>query len=242
MNKVQEHFNKHHQSIGTRQLALYLNNDEEVPVHIGRKRMTRIMSEQNLTCRIRQKKHNRVKKQEQELSENILNRDFEVLAPNQVWLTDFTELRFGVHGEHKVRLGAVLDLYGRRIISYNISAVENSAAAIQCFHRAFESEGNVRPLIHTDRGSAYTSKSFNLYLAKHKVIHSMSRPGTPYDNAPIERWWNDFKLNWMDGHYMPRTYHELVKLVEAGIRYFNEEVRSTKRNGLTPEEYWNQAI
>lgn len=70
----------------------------------------------------------------------------------------------------------------------------------------------------------------------------MSRPGTPYDNAPMERWWNEFKLRWMARHPRAKTYQELITLVESGIEYFNHDNRSAQRNGLTPDEYWNEAI
>lgn len=141
-----------------------------------------------------------------------------------------------------MRLSGVLDLYGRHLLAYNLSLTETTAAEIQVFQRAFTRAGNVHPLIHTDRGSAYTSKAFNRYLDQFEVTRSMSRPGTPYDNAPMERWWNEFKLRWMDRHPMPKTYKELVKLVEDGIHYFNYGNPSGQRNGLTPEEYRNEAI
>ncbi|MDR7677582.1 hypothetical protein [Lactiplantibacillus plantarum] len=41
---------------------------------------------------------------------------------------------------------------------------------------------------------------------------------------------------------MAKTYEELVKLVEAGIDYFNHHNLSAQRNGLTPDEYWSEAI
>lgn len=41
---------------------------------------------------------------------------------------------------------------------------------------------------------------------------------------------------------MAKTRRELVKLVEDGIEYFNHQNRSAQRNGLTPDEYWNEAI
>ena len=40
----------------------------------------------------------------------------------------------------------------------------------------------------------------------------------------------------------PKTYDELVKLVESGINYFNHISRSCKINGHTPAEHWNMAI
>ncbi len=38
---------------------------------------------------------------------------------------------------------------------------------------------------------------FNDYLASRNCIHSMSQPGHPWENSPMERWWNDFKLIWL---------------------------------------------
>src|SRR5699024_7892338 len=102
--------------------------------------------------------------------------------------------------------------------------------------------GKVPSLIHTDRGSAYTSRAFNHFINQFEITRSMSRPGTPYDNAPMERWWNEFKLRWMARHPRAKTYQELITLVESGIEYFNHDNRSAQRNGLTPDEYWNEAI
>ena len=68
----------------------------------------------------------------------------------------------------------------------------------------------------------------------------MSRPGTPFDNAPIERFWNDFKLRWIDLHETPKTLEELIVLVEEGMKYFDAADRSEKRNGLTNEEFWGE--
>jgi hypothetical protein len=46
----------------------------------------------------------------------------------------------------------------------------------------------------------------------------------------------------MARHPRAKTYQELITLVESGIEYFNHDNRSAQRNGLTPDEYWNEAI
>lgn len=79
---------------------------------------------------------------------------------------------------------------------------------------------------------------FSEFLEGHRVTRSMSRPGKPYDNAPMERWWNEFKLWWLDRLPMAKTYFELVRLIEEVIRYFNHLNPSAQRNGMTPDEYW----
>ncbi|AVK99442.1 IS3 family transposase [Pediococcus inopinatus] len=240
--RVQYWFDFHFQGIGAGNLLTNLEKDNQVTFAVTLKQVKRIMRELGLRCEIKVKKHNRVKQSDQYILDNTLNQSFKVTAPNQVWLSDSTELTYGVNGEHKVRLSGVLDLYGRKLLAYNLSLTETSAAEIQVFQRAFNQFSNAHPLIHTDRGSAYTSGAFNNYLARYNVTRSMSRPGTPYDNAPMERWWNEFKLRWMARHPLAKTYEELVKLVEDGIYYFNHHNRSAIRNGLTPDEYWNEAI
>ncbi|MFR0500347.1 DDE-type integrase/transposase/recombinase, partial [Limosilactobacillus reuteri subsp. suis] len=83
---------------------------------------------------------------------------------------------------YKVRLHVVLDLYGQFPISWLITPTETSEGAIQVFKKAQKQEGVLAPLIHTDRGAAYTSKAFNQYLTSNNSQHSYSAPGTPADN------------------------------------------------------------
>lgn len=88
--------------------------------------------------------------------------------------TDTTEVSYGEHTLHKVRVHVILDLYGRYALSYNISDTGTSSAVIETFNRAFAVEPDAQPMIHTDRGAAYCSSMFNDYLASKNCIHSMS--------------------------------------------------------------------
>lgn len=104
-----------------------------------------------------------------------------------------------------------MDLYGRYVLSYNISATETAASAIESFKRTFKVELGAQPRIriHTDRGVAYCSMAFNDYLAEQNCIHSMSHPSHPWKNSPIERWWNDFTLVWLAKRARSKTLAEL---------------------------------
>lgn len=241
-NRVQYWFDFHHQGIGAGNILVNLEKDKLIDFPVTTKMVRRVMRKLRIKCQIRPKKHNRNKQNEQYIQDNLLNQNFEVNKPNAVWLADSTELSYGVNGEYKVRLSGVLDLYGRKLLTYTLSETETSKSQVQLFKQAFSMVSCVQPLIHTDRGSAYTSGAFNNFLNQFNIKRSMSRPGTPYDNAPMERWWNEFKLRWMERHETPKTYQELIKLVESGIEYFNHYDRSTKRNGLTPDEYWNETV
>lgn len=234
---------QHRHTFGSRQFVINLNLDPEVTEHVGRRRVARLMRKLNIQCCVRIKKHDRLKQAEQHIKDNVLAQNFsQAKQPDEVWLSDFTQLTYGPHGEYSVKLSGVLDVYSGYLVAHNISATETTAAAVQTFQRAFKATGNPHPLVHTDRGSAYVSGDFNDFMFQHDVKRSMSRPGTPYDNSLMERYWNEFKVSWIRTHPRPTTYRELEALIESGITYFNAERRSAKRNGLTPEEYRNKAI
>ena len=203
---------------------------------VNKKRVIRIMKEHGIKADYRQAKRKRDKERQTYQAENILNRQFKQEAANQVWVTDTTELAYNIHN-YKVRLHVVLDLYGQFPITWLITPTETSEGAIQVFKKAQKQEGVLAPLIHTDRGAAYTSKAFNQYLTSNNSQHSYSAPGTPADNAVIEHWWADFKAIWLAHSSKPQTLDELQTLVAEGIEYFTNTFISAKRNDLTATEF-----
>lgn len=123
---------------------------------------------------------------------NLLNQDFHAIAPNQKWCIDFTYLNLS-NGE-KCYNCAILDLYDRSIVSSVTSSKINSELAIKTLKSALKNFRKSRKIIlHSDQGSQFTSKSFIEFCSKNNVVQSMSRAGCPYDNAPMERFFNTLK-------------------------------------------------
>ncbi|MBJ7695674.1 IS3 family transposase [Weissella confusa] len=242
MGKIKELDKKHHHNLGVQRMTMYLNRDEEIDQRINPKRVRRLMHIDGIRADIRKKRHNRIKANEMYITDNVMNQDFTTSSPNEKWATDMTELRYGRNLEHALKLSAVIDLYGTYVLSFNVSETETTSAAIQTFEQAYQSAGNPEDvLVHSDRGAAYTSGAFQNYLGRHNARRSMSRPGTPYDNAIMEKFWNDFKVEWWDKQHS-YTYEEAVEAIKAGIDYFNLIRRSETINSHTPEEFRNMAI
>ena len=66
--------------------------------------------------------------------------------------------------------------------------------AIAALTKALENcGGETGMILHSDRGSQFTSNDFIQFCKEHGVIQSMSKPGYPYDNAPMERYYNTLK-------------------------------------------------
>ena len=99
-----------------------------------------------------------------------------------------------------------------------------------------EAHPELEMVLHTDQGSVYASKSFNELLPLYNIIHSMSRAGTPTDNAAMEAingWikaevFNDFHLTGKE---------DIRDEVERYIKFFNEERPAYSLNYLTPKQY-----
>ena len=75
-------------------------------------------------------------------------------------------------------------------------------------------------LLHSEQGSQYTSKEFTEFCEKLGIEQSMSKAGYPYDNAPMERYFNTLKNDLIYQHYY-RTEDELYTAVEefAYVQY-----------------------
>nr|WP_261909289.1 IS3 family transposase [Lacticaseibacillus paracasei] len=96
-------------------------------------------------------------------------------------------------------------------------------------------------ILHSDQGSAYTSRAYNTLLTGNGITHSMSRPDTPGDNSPMESFWSQFKTEELAFKH-PLSEIELIAIIKKYINWHNKERRQLALNGMTPEEYRNHAV
>lgn len=85
-------------------------------------------------------------------------------------------------------------------------------------------------MLHSDQGSQYTSKEFTEFCEKLGITQSMSKAGYPYDNAPMERYFNTLKSDLIYQHY----YHTEEELYTAV-----EEFAYVQYNHVRPHSYNN---
>lgn len=178
----------------------------------------------------------------QYIAENLLNRQFHADKPNEKWLTDVTEFKWYEGTQvHKIYLSAILDLYDRRIVSYDISNSNDNPLVYRTFDIAVKSNPGAHPLSHSDRGYQYTSRVFHHKLVQAGMIQSMSRVAHCIDNGPMEGFWGILKRE----KYYGRRYtskQELVHMIESYIRYYNTRRVQRKLGVLTPIEKYNLAM
>lgn len=118
------------------------------------------------------------------VAENKLGQNFDVAAPDQVWVTDITYIK--TH-EGWLYLCVVLDLYSRRIVGWSMqSRMQMDLALSALLMAVWRRKPKSKVTIHSDQGSQFTSHEWQTFLAKHNLEASMSRRGNCHDNAVAE--------------------------------------------------------
>jgi putative transposase len=123
---------------------------------------------------------------------NLLNRDFKASKPNEKWCTDFTYLQLS-NGSKRYNC-TILDLYDRSVVaSINSNKIDTKLAIKTLQAAMIHAKGAKGIILHSDQGCQYTSKAFTEFCEQNGITQSMSRAGCPYDNAPMERFYNTLK-------------------------------------------------
>lgn len=97
------------------------------------------------------------------------------------------------------------------------------------------------PLIHSDRGSQYTSKEYHMVTTQYELTRSMSRVGKCIDNTPIESFFGHFETECYDLKTY-KTFEELVADIDTYIYFYNNERFQERNNGLAPLEMRKKAV
>lgn len=122
---------------------------------------------------------------------NLLSRKFYAEQPNQIWVADITYIWTS---EGWIYLASIMDLFSRKIISWNIDIKLTKELVLVALDRALNFRRPKEGMIHhSDRGSQYASKEHIQVLKENNIEISMSRKGDCYDNACIESFHSTLK-------------------------------------------------
>lgn len=126
------------------------------------------------------------------IAANILNRQFNPIAPNVAYVTDITYIRTG---SGWLYLAIVLDLFSRKVIGWAMAPSMPAELVCAALNMAIQQRQPAPGLIvHSDRGSQYASDLYQTLLGKHGFVCSMSRKGNCWDNAVAERFFLNLKM------------------------------------------------
>lgn len=164
---------------------------------------------------------------------DLVGREFEPDGPNELWFTDITYIRTWVGW---VYLASIIDGYNRKVVGW---ALDNhmrtslvTGALTMALSRQQPDIGQC--VIHSDRGSQYTSSDFRNLALANGVIPSVGHTGICFDNAMSESFNSTIKKELIHLHTWPslrKVKKEVFHYIEV---YYNRTRPHSRIGNLAP--------
>ncbi len=170
---------------------------------------------------------------------DLVQRDFQVEAPNRLWVADLTYLR---SWDGLGFFAFVLDAYSRMIVGWQLAAHMRTDLVLDALKMALhrrEPGADVELVHHSDRGSQYTSIDYTQTLSDHRVLASVGSVGDAYDNALAESFVDSFKTELIRDRVW-RTRSQLELAVVEYIGWYNAARLHESLGYIPPLEYEQQ--
>ena len=171
---------------------------------------------------------------EQYFEENLIKDKFAIETPNYLWCSDITVLECK---GCKIYVCGIIDVATRRLVGWSIKRHQRQDIVQEAFEMAVGRNPR-RPagaVFHSDRGCQYTAKKTKELVEKHGFRKSMSRPGTPSDNQPIESFWRTLECEMPDIRHLAFEDASRV-LVSFFELYYNSDRLHSAIGYITPNE------
>lgn len=229
---IKELYIKHKGRYGIERMTKALRIEKNI--HCNHKKVYRIMKENEYLSVIKRKKKY-IKAGSPHPKHNVLKRNFTTSCPYDKIATDVTEISmFGI----KVYISPIKDLHTKMIESKEVGRSATLVTVMKMLERIKDKSIAEGTIFHSDQGGLYNSPKFQKELEKNNFIQSMSRKGTPIDNAPMESFFSTLKSEVI---YNPlvkiESYEDLIEELEEYFEYYNNERIQKGLGYLTPKQF-----
>jgi len=202
---------------------------------VNHKRVLRLMRESDLLCRTKRRFVRTTDSDHPYPVYPNIYQDAIITGVDQVWVADITYIRL-LHDF--VYLAVILDAYSRRVVGWALSRHIDAALTCAALTAAItERNPSAGCIHHSDRGVQYAADDYIEILEEHGFIISMSRKGTPYDNAQAESFMKTLKVEEV---YVSeyRTFTEVKERIGGFIELiYNQERLHSALGYVSPVEF-----
>lgn len=231
-------FQKHNRKYGRIRIKKAL---ERKKIIVSQSKISKVLKKNNLISKYgRPRKRSKPKKTKAEyISENLVKNKFEITEINKLWCADISELKYK---NGRLYISGIIDVGSRKLVGWDIQTHSRKDIVQDAIKMAF---GRCQPkeglIYHCDRGCQYTANSTKALLDELKIKSSMSRPGSPTDNQPIETFWKILKTEMDDISKMSfkDAKRTIIKYIE--LEYNSDRLHSSL-NYKTPNEVWSEQV
>lgn len=166
---------------------------------------------------------------------DLIARDFTAAQPNTRWCGDITYVKTW---DGWAYTATVIDLYSRTVVGWAVADHMRTSLVTEALDMALTRR---RPppgvIFHSDRGTQYTSATFDDYCKKNNIRRSLGRTGICYDNAVSESFFATYKKELIHTRPWPTRAELKIETADWINNYFNTTRRHSTLEYLTPREY-----
>jgi len=156
----------------------------EAGIHVGRKRVARLMRYAGLRGISRRRwPRTTVRSSINTSPPDLVNRNFKVDRPNELWVADIT---YVPTGSGFLFLAVVMDAFSRVIIGWSMASHLRKELVLSALDMAIGWRKPDGVIHHSDQGSQYTSLAFGKRCKETGVRPSTGSAGDCFDNAMCE--------------------------------------------------------
>ena len=202
-------------------------------------RVSRLMKQLGIrSVTIRKFKNFRNKQNEHSKLKNLVNQNFSAQKPNQIWLSDITYIHTIKHGW--TYLASILDVCTRKIVGYSYGRKMDRSLVISALTNSWQNQNYPNNVIlHSDRGSQYTSSEYIAAAERMGFRLSYSKKGCPFDNAPMESFHSVLKKEEVYLKHYSSFYEANIRLFDYINGFYNLNRIHSAINYLSPIHFEN---
>lgn len=205
-------------------------------VHVGRKRIARLMRQQGLIGVSRRgKRKTTIRDHAAAPAPDRVERQFTADGPNRLWVADITYIPTL---EGWLFLAVVMDAWSRRIVGWSMRDDLEAQLVVDAVGMAVTRRRPAQGLVHhSDRGSQYTSLAFGRTLRAAGIIASMGSRGDAYDNAAAESCISTIKNELVHQHRFTTRDQARLAVFDYIEGFYNPHRRHSRLGQKSPIEY-----
>ena len=192
--REEDEYNDTYGRVRMREALLLKKEEKKLEIEIPKERtIYRIMEKIGISHRPGKPKGLTRADKEAQKSDDLLKRDFIADEPNKKCVTDITELKAS---DGKLYVSAIFDCFDLLVCGLAMDTNMKASLCTETISNALKRHPElIVAIIHSDRGSQYTSDEYRRKIASFNLRQSMnSAGGRCHDNARCESMWARMKV------------------------------------------------
>ena len=211
---------------------------DEHGVHVGRKRVARLMRELSIAGVSRRGKKRfktTIPAREAASAPDLVRREFRPAGPDRLWVAD---IKYVPTWQGYLFLACVIDAWSRKVVGWSMRDDLRVELVVDALGMAVTRRRPRPGLVHhSDRGSQYTSLASGKTMQQAGILPSMGRRGDAFDNAVAESFFATLETELLDRHQFTTRDQGRLALFHWIEGFYNSRRRHSTLGQRSPDRF-----